>query len=152
MDQVHNFSSSAMNVTNNMKNNPNSNYDQINSKFNKKIGKSKAHTRLTQKLTRNTQTNKNQMKISFSVFQENSKMKITEQHLIDGYNFELLSEFKLWLPRNAIQAMDAWFESLQMQIQESPLLTFQELENRKIENMDKMKKMNIMTPWSTKNQ
>jgi len=92
------------------------------------------------------------MKISFSVFQENSKMKITEQHLIDGYNFELLSEFKLWLPRNAIQAMDAWFESLQMQIQESPLLTFQELENRKIENMDKMKKMNIMTPWSTKNQ
>jgi len=46
------------------KNNPNSDYDQINFKFNKKIGKSKAHARLNKKI----QTNKKQMKISFSFF------------------------------------------------------------------------------------
>jgi len=58
-----------------MKNNPNLDYDQINSKFNKKIGKSKAHARLTQKHTRNTQTNMNQMKISFSFFSGKIKNK-----------------------------------------------------------------------------
>ena len=73
----------------------------------------------------------NQMKISFSFFLENSKTKMIELHLIDGYNFELLSKFKLWLPRDAIQTMDTWFKSFHMQIQEPPLLTFQELKNRK---------------------
>ena len=74
-----------------------------------------------------------------------------ELHLIDGCNFELLFRFKLLLPRDAIQAMDAWFGLFWMQIQQSPLLTFQEIKNRKTENMDKMKKMNRMRPRSTKN-
>jgi len=41
---------------------------------------------------------------------------------------------------DAIQAMDAWFRLFRMQIQEPPLLIFQELKNRKIENMDKMRR------------
>ena len=58
-----------------MKNNPNSDYDQINSKFNKKIGKSKAYARLTQETHNSTQTNKNQMKISFSFSEKIEKRK-----------------------------------------------------------------------------
>jgi len=56
-----------------MKNNLKLDYGQINSKFNKKIGKSKVHARLTQNHIRNTQTNKNQMKISFSFFSRKLK-------------------------------------------------------------------------------
>ena len=110
-----------------MKNNPNSYYDQINSKFNKRIGKLKAHARLTQKHTIKQESNENQ----FLIFLEKLKNENDKLHLIDGYIFELLSGFKLWLPRDATQAMDAWFGSFQIQIQESPLLTFQELKNQK---------------------
>jgi len=53
---------------------------------------------------------------------------------------------------DAIQAMNTWFESFRKQIREPPLLTFQELKNRKTEKMDKTKKMNKTTPQSAVNR
>ena len=65
---------------------------------------------------RNTQLNANKQESNenwFLIFPKKLKRKLVSEndklHLIDGYIFELLSGFKLQLPHDAIQAMDAWF-------------------------------------------
>ena len=100
---------------------PNSNYDRINSKFNKKIGISKTYAWLNEKTHKKHTIKNKQTRIKWKITSHFlKKLKKENDETAPNWRiyFQTALRIQALIQHDAIQAMNAWFKSFQMQIQE----------------------------------